>query len=292
MRGKRKCKAFSIIQEMSTRYPISLLCSVVGVSRSGYYQWLKRKQHPSDREQKNQPIKARILECYREVNGIYGYPRVKLWLYKKYGIRINHKRVYRLMKELGLQARIRKKRKYFGRKEPAVMSDNQLNRDFTASHPNEKWVTDITYLSFNGHRLYLSVIYDLFNNEVISHRISKRNDLRLVMETVKAAVKKRDAKGILLHSDQGFQYTSRQYHKLLQRYNIIPSMSRKGNCLDNACIESFFGHLKSECLYLRSLHTDEEVRQAVNEYIHFYNHQRFQIRLNHLSPVDYRAKTA
>lgn len=289
---KGQLRAYSIIKELAACYPISLLCAIAGVSRSGYYKWLQRQQSPSRKQLEDEKLKEKIVACYKEVKGIYGYPRVKVWFQQKYGIHVNHKRVYRLMRELGLQARIRRKRKFFGYKEKAVVSENRLNREFSASRLNEKWVTDITYIPFNGQRLYLSVIYDLFNNEVVAYKISKRNDLKLVTDTVKAAIKKRDVNGVLLHSDQGFQYTSKQYNQLLQRYNITASMSRKGNCLDNACIESFFSHLKAECLYLQSFTTDEEVRHALDRYIHFYNHERFQSRLNNLSPVAYRAKAA
>lgn len=285
-------KAYTVIQEMSDRYSISLLCTIARVSRSGYYKWRKRLHHPTSRSLENERLKGKILEGYQQVNGIYGYPRMTVWLRQKHGIHVNRKRVYRLMKELGIQARIRKKRRFYGHKEKMVVSENKLNREFTASRPNEKWATDITYLLFNGRRLYLSTIYDLFNNEVVAYQISKRNDLRLVIQTVKKAVKKRDVNGVLLHSDQGFQYTSQQYHQLLQQYNITASMSRKGNCLDNACMESFFGHFKSECLYLHHFTMDEEVIQAVHHYMHFYNHERFQNRLNYLSPVDYRAQAA
>ncbi|MDF2683030.1 MAG: putative transposase OrfB [Brevibacillus sp.] len=196
------------------------------------------------------------------------------------------------MKELGIQARIRKKRKFFGRREQVIVSENKLNRDFAASRPLEKWATDITFVMFNGRRLYLSVIYDLFNNEVVAYRISKRNDLKLVMDTVKAAIKKRDVSGVLLHSDQGYQYTSKKYNELLQASNITVSMSRKGKCLDNACIEGFFSHLKTECLYVNTFTQDEEVQKAIKQYIHFYNNERIQVRLNNLSPVQYRAQIA
>jgi len=289
---REQAKAYAIIKELSERYPILMLCSLAGVSRSGYYKWVARQQSLSSKLVEDEDLKTKILECHQEVNKIYGYPRVKVWLRQKYGIHVNHKRVYRLMRELGIQACIRKKRKHFGHKEKVVISENKLNREFTASRPNEKWVTDITYVIFSGRRLYLSVIYDLFNNEVVAYKLSKRNDLRLVIDTVKAAIKKGDVNGVLLHSDQGFQYTSRQYNQLLQQYNITASMSRKGNCLDNACIESFFSHLKSECLYLHNFKTDEEVQNAIHNYIRFYNHKRFQTRLNNLSPVQYRAQAA
>jgi len=241
----------------------------------------------------NEQIKEKIQECYEAVHGIYGYPRVTAWLRKKYNLTINHKRVYRLMKELGIQAKIRRKRKYFGKKEAYVVSDNHLNREFQAKRPNEKWVTDITYLQSNGIRLYLSAIKDLYNNEIVAYQISHRNDVRLVIDTVKLAIKrKKDVSGILLHSDQGFQYTSRQYHALLKQYNIRASMSRKGNCLDNACMENFFSHLKTECIYMHQFKTAEEMKQAVIQYIEFYNNERIQTKLNSCSPREYLTTAA
>jgi putative transposase len=153
-------------------------------------------------------------------------------------------------------------------------------------------VTDITYLIFNKKKLYLSAIKDLYNNEIVAYHISARNDLKLVMDTVKKAIKKRNVNGVLLHSDQGFQYTSCQYNNLLKRYNIKASMSRKGNCLDNASMENFFSHFKAECFNLYSFRTAEEVKNAVKKYIRFYNHQRFQEKLNNLSPYEYRTQAA
>ncbi|PFX85637.1 hypothetical protein COL40_20650 [Bacillus toyonensis] len=171
-----------------------------------------------------------------------------------------------------------------------MISDNHLNRDFQASKPNEKWVTDITYLIFNGQRLYLSAIKDLYNNEIIAYEISRRNDLKLVLDTLKKARKKQNVKGILLHSNQEFQYTSRQYNQLLKKYQMKASMSRKENCWDNACIENFFSHFKSECFHLYSFRKADEVKVAVRKYMHFYNYQRFQKKLNNLSPYKYRTQ--
>ncbi|CAM4489300.1 IS3 family transposase [Paenibacillus typhae] len=170
-----------------------------------------------------------------------------------------------------------------------MISDNHLNREFTADQPNQKWVTDITYLIFNGHSLYLSAIKDMFNNEIVAYQISPRNDLKLVFDTVKKARKWRDTKGVLLHSDQGFQYTSCQHSKLLELY---ASMSRKGNCWDNAIMENFFGHFKSECFYFHFFHSAKQVKHAVQQYIRFYNHTRFQTKLNNLSPYEYRTQAA
>ncbi|MDR7319745.1 IS3 family transposase [Brevibacillus nitrificans] len=284
---------FAVIKELTMRgYCVLLLCQLAQVSRSGYYKWVKRQEIVSPKQLEDQQLKWKITECCKEVKGIYGYRRVKVWIEKKYGLKINRKRVQRLMNVMGIQAVIRKKRPYYGKKEVYVVSENLLNRDFHASRPNEKWVTDITYLIFNGQRLYLSVIKDLYNNEIIAYQISRRNDLKLVVDTLKQAKKKRNVHGILLHSDQGFQYTSRQYNNLLKRYKMIASMSRKGNCWDNACMENFFSHFKSECFDRYSFRTSEEVKHAVQRYIYFYNHKRFQQKLNNLSPYEYRTQVA
>ena len=284
--------SFRIIKQMAGRYPVSLLCRLATVSKSGFYKWARRQDHPTDKDLHDEATKAKILDCYRKVKGIYGYRRIKVSLQKQFGLVANHKRVYRLMKQLGIQSRIRKKRKYFGKRESSVVSGNVLNRDFRATRPNEKWVTDVTYLPVQGQNHYLSVILDLHNNEVISYKISQQNDLPLVLQTVQAAIKRRNPKGVILHSDQGHQYTSRQYHKLLGDSNITASMSRKGNCLDNACAESFFGHLKSECFYTETFKNKSDLERAVRRYIHFYNHKRFQRRLKNHSPVEYRTMVA
>lgn len=286
-------KKFAVIKELlHKKYNLTLLCNLAGVSRSGFYKWLNRQTFVSPKQREDEAMKLKIVECHEKLKGIYGYRRVKVWLKRTYAIHMNHKRVQRLMGELGLRAVIRRKRPYYGKKEAYVISDNHLNREFTAEQPNQKWVTDITYLIFGGQRLYLSAIKDLFNNEIVAYQISSRNDLKLVLDTVKKARKRRDTKGVLLHSDQGFQYTSRQYSKLLERYEIKASMSRKGNCWDNACMENFFGHFKSECFYLHSFHSAKQVRHAVQQYIRFYNHARFQTKLNNLSPYEYRTQAA
>lgn len=279
---------FAIINDLSNKYSISILCKTANVSRSGYYKWLERKEVVTPKQLEDAFLKSLILECYYEVNGIYGYKRVKIWIFRKYGKKINHKRVYRLMKELGIKAKIRRKKGNYKKGTENIVVPNVLNRNFTASNLNEKWVTDITYLMFNQKRLYLSAIKDLYNNEIVAYKISKTNDINLVLNTIKEAKKKQDVRGITLHSDQGFQYTSRKYHKILKKNKITPSMSRKGNCLDNASMENFFGHLKTELIYLNSFQTEEEVMRAIDQYIYFYNHERFQKKLSNLSPVEYR----
>jgi transposase InsO family protein len=284
---------YELVEQLTTvGYNITLLCEIAKVSRSGYYKWKRRKSSPSSKQLMDQNLKEKILEVHRRLYGILGYRRMQVWLFKTYGIHANHKRIYRLMKEMGIQAKIRKKKRFYGKKEVCVVSDNVLNRNFLASQPNEKWVTDITYIPYNQKPLYLSTIYDLFNNEIISYQLSTRNDLQLVLDTLEMARSVRNTEGVLLHSDQGYQYTSRLYNKLLIQYKMKVSMSRKGKCLDNACMESFFGHLKAECIYLRSFESEEAIITAIHEYIRFYNYERFQAKLNNLSPVEYRIKAA
>lgn len=207
------------------------------------------------------------------------------------GYFVNHKRVYRLMKEIGIQSIIRKKRRYFGKQAP-VVQPNRLNRNFTATAPNQKLVTDITYLPLNGQFYYLSAIQDLFNNEIVAYHLSERNDLKLVLDTIEKVGKKLDVSETIIHSDQGFQYTSKPYNRRLEELGILGSHSRKANCLDNACIESFFSHLKTEMLYITKYTSAEELYQAIEDYIKFYNIDRFQKKLSHLSPIQYREKMA
>lgn len=206
---RKKDQYYQAIKSLTSQFTVSLLCKILGVSRSGYYKWLRRQAHLGCKAVEDQQLKQLIVQCHQQYKGIYGYYRIQMWLKRKHDLVVNHKRVYRLMKELNIQAKIRRKRRYFGGREvEKTVSMNVLNRDFTASRPNEKWVTDITYLQFGQQTLYLSVIYDLFNNEVIAYHISERNDLKLVRVTVEKAVKNQKTEGIVLHSDQGIQYTS------------------------------------------------------------------------------------
>ncbi|AYF85307.1 IS3 family transposase [Bacillus thuringiensis] len=230
--SEAKIKRLEAENEMlETGYTVTLLCAIAGVNRSGYYKWIKRHAVPSKRKLADTAFKKKILECHTKLRGIYEYRRIQVWLKATYNFHLNHKRIQRLMSELGIKAIIRKKRPYYGKKEAYLIPDNHLNRDFQASRPNEKWVTDITYLIFNGQRLYLSAIKDLYNNEIVAYEISRRNDLKLVLDTLKKAKKKRHVKGILLHSDPGFQYTSRQYNQLLKKISDEGKYVSKGQLL-------------------------------------------------------------
>lgn len=267
---------------------------MLDVSRSGYYRYLSRQgQH------KDQGTKERITAIYKQRNGTYGYRRIEDELEVQYGEKVNHKKVLRLMQELGLKAVIRKKRDYRSTYQAAEadgrVADNILKRDFTADKPNQKWVTDVTQYRVGDERLFLSAIKDLCTNEIVAHYISRRNDNELVLETFKAAFEaQKDATGqiagLIVHSDQGFQYTSHAYHDMLPTVGAQISMSRRGNCLDNAAIESFFSHLKAEALYPYDIRSLDEAQRRIEEFIQFYNQERIQRKLNKLTPVQYRCQ--
>lgn len=217
----------------------------------------------------------------------FGYPRIMTALWEA-GYRANHKKVWRLMKELSIQSVIRKKRNRSSSYTPSVVYPNRLKRQFHAIGPQQKMVTDITYISDGTRFYYLSVIQDLFNNEIVAWQLSNRNDMKLVLDTIDQWTRKRDVSDAVLHSDQGFQYTSQAYNARLEAFSVKGSHSRKATCLDNACIESFFSHLKTEKLYLQQCKSESEIHQAIEEYIYYYNYQRFQAKLKQRAPIEYR----
>ena len=204
------------------------------------------------------------------------------------GLAVNHKRIYRLMKKLGLQSVIRKKRRYYGKTGSIVFPD-LLQRNFSSPVARSKLVTDVTYLPTLNGFLYLSAVQDLHNNEILAYSLSIRNDLELVLSSLKQL---EPVPGAILHSDQGFQYTHKSYQRELARLEALGSHSRKGNCLDNATMESFFSHMKTEAFAEKELLGRKEVVALVQEYISFYNTERFQKRLGQLSPVEYRERLA
>lgn len=281
-----KFHLFEIVSSLGHKHPITMLLQSAQLARSSYYKWKKRIR--SNITSADRHIEE-LIRFIHSVRPFYGYRRITVAL-GKLGYKVNHKRVYRLMKRLGIQSTIRKKTKYFGKKGSSVFH-NILQRDFSCAEAGKKLVTDITFLRVKTGFLYLSAIQDLHNNEIVSYRIAKKNNLSLVLETVEQLSLPSKGKPVL-HSDQGFQYTSKQYKCTLESAGIQGSHSRKGNCLDNACIESFFSHLKTEGLAAQSLMSEQEMISKVHEYILFYNTERFQKRLGQLSPVEYRKKLA
>lgn len=208
---------------------------------------------------------------------------------KERGVRINHKVVSRLMKELGLVCKVRQHRYRSYRGEVGKKAPNLLNREFKAEAPNQKWITDVTEFKIGGRKLYLSTILDLYNGEIISFQAAESPNLSLVIDMLgKALNRLPDNSKLMLHSDQGWQYRHVSYCGLLEEHGITQSMSRKGNCYDNAVMENFFGHLKSELLYLEEFEDMETLKEALEEYIAYYNNCRIKMKLNGLSPVQYR----
>ena len=218
----------------------------------------------------------------------YGYRRVYQQL-RNEGYTINHKTVQRLMQEMNLKSKVRKVRYLSYRGEVGKTAPNILNRDFKAVRPNQKWATDVTEFKVADRKAYLSPIMDMFNGEIIAYTISDRPDLKMVMDMMSTAKRKvKSTNGVILHSDQGWHYQHMKYQQRLKRYGIIQSMSRKGNCLDNAVMENFFGIMKSELLYLQQFSDMEVFKCELRKYINYYNNERIKLKLNGKSPVLYR----
>ena len=276
-----------VITELRHKHPLKILFLVSGVARSTYYYYLIRMQKPD----KYKVEKEEITAIYHENQGRYGYRRITLEMRNR-GYVINHKTVTRLMKELGLKCmvRIKKYRSYKG--EIGKVAPDLIKRDFKADAPNRKWTTDITEFSLFGRKMYLSPVLDMYNGEIISYNISDRPLLNQVMDMLdKAFLKIPDDTNLIFHSDQGWQYQHIQYQNRLIKKGIRQSMSRKGNCLDNAVMENFFGLLKSELLYLREFSNYEEFREELEKYIYYYNNDRIKCKLKGLSPVQYRIQS-
>jgi transposase InsO family protein len=241
----------------------------------------------------DEDLKRKITTIYEQRNKTVGYRRIQDELYRQFGLVVNHKKVLRIMQELGIKAIIRRKYLHRTSHEAAIsdgrIGENLLQRDFKADGPNQKWVTDVTQYRVFDDRLYLSAIKDLWNGEIVAFHLSDRNDNPLVLETFRKAFEKhKDVHGLIVHSDQGSQYTSHAYHDMLPKVGAQISMSRRGNCYDNASIESFFSHLKVEALYPYDIRSMEEAQRRIEEYIRFYNEERAQRKLNKLTPVEYR----
>ena len=237
---------------------------------------------------KHEAVKEEIVAIYRENRGRYGYRRITAELRSR-SLPLNHKTVQRLMKEIGLACRVRVKkyRSYNG--EVGKIAPNLLNRDFHADRPNQKWVTDVTEFSLFGEKLYLSPILDLCSSDLVSYTISDRPVLNMVTTMLDKAFEKiPDHTNLILHSDQGWQYQHKQYQRMLKEKGIRQSMSRKGNCLDNAVIENFFGLLKSELLYLQEFHSMEHFKQELIDYLDYYNNRRIKAKLKDLPPAIHR----
>ena len=273
-----------VIYRHKGKYSISEMCRFFEVSRSGYYDYVRRMDIP----EWDLPLAKKIQECQETCGKTYGYRRVHIWL-ERNGIFRNPKTILRVMQKYGLLSVVRRK-KYRNYGEYLHRYPNLLGRDFSATKPNQKWVTDISYIPTKQGFLYLSVIRDLYDNSIVAYKTGTEQNIHLVLSTIRAAKKKEKVTAELhLHSDQGFQYTSTAYFKLTQSYGITPSMSRRGNPYDNALAENFFSILKTECIHRVKLQTFSEARRLIDEYIHFYNHQRIQLKTK-LTPLEKRSQ--
>lgn len=235
-------------------------------------------------------LKEKIRSIYEQHHGRYGYRRITAAL-AHLGECINHKTVQKLMGVMGLKSKVRPKKYRSFKGDIGLAADNVLDRQFEASAPNEKWVTDVTEFNVDGNKLYLSPLLDLYNGEIISFEMSRRPEFKMVSSMVEKAIAKlRPPERPMLHSDQGWQYRMPRYKAMLKERDMVQSMSRKGNCHDNAAMESFFAVLKSELFYLKKYFSIEELESDIREYIRYYNYDRLKIKLNGLSPVQYRTQ--
>jgi putative transposase len=258
------------------------------MSRQAYYQY--KTKAISSRELENEAIADTILMIYHEFNGILGYRMMQLYVNRRMGKQYNHKRIYRLMRLLGLKSVTRVKKKFYVKSTPQHVAENLLNREFTANKKNQKWLTDVTEFQYNGGKAYLSAILDLHDNSIVSFVIGKNNNNTLVFQTLKLAIERNPKAQPMIHSDRGFQYTSYGFSRMLALQGMTQSMSRVGRCLDNAPMEGFWGKVKSEKYYLKKGYsTYEELVHDIETYLEFYNNARLQRKLNNLAPMEYRA---
>ncbi|MNJ41687.1 Integrase core domain protein [compost metagenome] len=270
---------------MRRLYPLALLLRAAGLARSTFYY-----QGKALLTDKHADLKDRIRSVYHKHRGRYGYRRITAALGHS-GEAVNHKKVQRLMQLMDLKSLVRVKKYRSYRGDEGLVACNLLKREFKAEAPNQKWATDVTEFKVKGQKLFLSPVMDLYNGEILAYQINRRPEFKMVSTMLEQAFGRLNSDDTpILHSDQGWQYRQPMYRHMLAEKNIKPSMSRKGNCLDNAAMESFFGTLKSEFFYLESFESVEHLASGLEEYIAYYNQERISLRLNGLSPVQFRAQ--
>lgn len=284
-----------IVKKYDLKNKISYLCNLLEVSRSGYYAYfsVEREQKRNKKNQKDEELRNNILKAYKFKNRKKGARQIKMTLEKEFNIVYNLKRIRRIMKKYNIVCPIRKVNPYKqmikATKEHSVVP-NLLNRNFKQEIPYKVLLTDITYLFYgNGQKAYLSTIKDASTNEIVAYNVSKSLQLDIALITLELLKKNKVSlpKGAFIHSDQGVHYTSPTYHKKVKELKLEQSMSRRGNCWDNAPQESFFGHFKDES-YIKECNTYEELIKEIDEYMDYYNNYRCQWNLKKMTPVDYR----
>lgn len=274
-----------MICELRHQYPLDILLSISKIARSSYYYHVKT----SSVLYKHEDAKKEINKIYNDHKGRYGYRRITLEM-KNRGNVINHKTVSKLMSGLGLKSLIRRKKYISYKGDTNEAAPNLFKQDFKAEKPCMKWATDVTEFKVKDKKIYLSPIIELFNDEIISYNLSESPNFKQVSDMLKDAFKTLNGhERPTLHSDQGWQYRMTKYKQMLNEKGIIQSMSRKGNCYDNAIIENFFGTLKSEMFYLKKYTSIDELKNDIKEYIRYYNNDRIKLNLNGMSPIKYRA---
>lgn len=275
---------YRIVLALEFKFPIWLLCEIAGISKSSFYKFKKKTI-----DFKNL-IEDKVIDIYNKTNKRAGYRTIKLILKNQYNLIVNHKKVQRIMQKHDLQSIVRKKHKKV--KEQVHIQENILKRDFKANKAGEKFATDITYIPTLKKMMYLCVVIDLFNNEPVAWKISDTQDKSLSIETINKLACKYDLNNSIIHSDQGIHYTNKDYVALLKELNVRQSMSRKGNCWDNAKAESFFSHYKCESIYLinKKIKSSHEVEELTEEYMDYYINYRPQKKLGGLPPSLYKQK--
>jgi putative transposase len=278
---------FAFIATEKASFPIAVLCKILGVSRSGFYEWAGRE--PALRTIEDAQLKLRIAATYARNDGRYGSPRIQREL-RAEGFAVGRKRVARLMLALGLKSRRKRRFRATTDSNHALpVADNLLDRQFKVDAPNVAWVTDITYVWTSEGWLYLAAILDLFSRRIVGFAMSERIDRHLALNALYMALGRRVPNvGLVHHSDRGSQYASADYQSVLKEHGVVCSMSRKGDCWDNAVAESFFATLKTELVYLTKFKTREEAKRAIFDFIEtFYNHRRRHSTLDYVSPVEF-----
>jgi putative transposase len=276
------------VLELRQNFPLSGLLRLAGLPRSTFYYQQKALQS----EDKDKELKAKIRAIFRRHKGRYGYRRVDAEL-RQQGVVANHKKVQKLMVSMQLKSTVRPKRYRAFNGATSEIAPNQLERNFRAERPNEKWVTDVTEFKVDNRKLYLSPVMDLYNREIVSYEIAEHPLPKMIESMLTKAFDRLDPnERPLLHSDQGWQYRMPAFRRRLQRLGLAQSMSRKGNCLDNAAMESFFATLKCELFYLSRFESIHALKEALHEYIRYYNVDRIKLGLKGLSPVAFRMQTS
>lgn len=263
---------------------MSAILSVLNVPRSTYYRWASAEPVTLSKEEKT------IIYLCEKTKYRYGHRKIKELLKRDYRIKLNRNTVQRMMQKHHLQCRVKKKRKWKSQGESVIVAPNLLQRAFHASRPNQKWVTDITYIQYGSDTLYLSTIMDLFNNQIVAYKLYTHQQIPLVIDTLNEALEKRGyPTGVMIHSDQGSVYSSYAYQNLMKEKHLISSMSRRGNCWDNAVIESFHSNLKSEefqYVKFNSL-SIEAVKERIDQFMKYYNEERIQEKLGYHTPIEF-----